>query len=875
MVSKYFRTEAQHIFRENANCTWLTLLSGQNQRMYTFRDLEERINDYCAFYQGHNIREGDTVLIILNESLDLFASFFAAIIKGALPAYYAYPSPKQSIKSFGESIENLLKYNSVRLVIGFEAACDVLGSLNLSEANKLDVVVAESVPKSKGFAFDNVPPPKREAFLQFSSGTTGAKKGVKISVEALFNQLDSYESTVQFDEESRVISWLPHYHDMGLVACILMPFLQQVPVVIMSPFEWVKNPRILLDTITTYQGSHVWLPNFALGHLTNSIRSDELKDINLQSLKKIILCSEPVLYEIVHSFIDKFKQCGLRDVCLENCYAMAENTFAMSSTCGDGLSFLEVDQDLFRREHRVQGKPGGLRVACVGRPLKNISLSIVDECGHVLGENKVGEIWVQSHCMLQAYHNNPEATEDAMTDGWFKTGDLGFFHQGQLFVTGRKTDLMIIGGENIYPQDIELILNAESSLIPGRNVVFGIEDTRVGTEKIVVLAEINGEHEVPDSNQIRTKITNALNVAVAKMIFLNPRTLRKGTAGKISRRVNKAAYLEGAFTNMEVKAHKAPCSIAEIVFNLVPAAQKDLICEDTPLLSSGLIDSFGFVDLIQRLESCSEMKIPEELWQQDNFQTIACIRETLDSLRNALQARSNLDRQVLDIIAARNDSLCKLKNNFPDDQRRTSWVEWCINNLPFRGCVWYRWLFRMAGIHVGRNVKFLGRITVKFQGVPKNISIGDNVILGDGVDFRNRENGKIQLKERVYLDQNVRVVAARDGVIEIGFGTEIGVNTTINSGGMTRIGAFCMIAGSVNINSSSHGMQRGTYVKAQPHSHGFVELGDDVWVGSGASILMNTRIGNGAILSSNSLVKGEVPEFAICAGVPAKVIRYR
>ena len=875
MATQSFRAEVQRIIQNNTECSWLRLLKGQSQKVYSLRDLDERINDYCAFYHHNGIHEGDTVVIILQESLDLFASFFAAMIYGALPAYYAYPSPKQSVESFGESVETLLKYNAVRVVIGFDSVIGALKNLNISGANGLELVVNSTVPKSQGFRFDSLPSPKQEAFLQFSSGTTGAKKSVVISAEALFNQIDAYESTVQFDGKSRVITWLPHYHDMGLIACMLMPFLRQVPVVMMSPFEWVKNPRTLLDAITTYQGSHVWLPNFALGHMTSSIPSQECAGINLQSLKKLILCSEPVLHDTVSAFIDKFAQYGLRADRLENCYAMAENTFAMTSTSGEGLSYLEVDEDLFRKEHRIQEKPGGLPLPSAGRPLKNLSLSVLDESEHPLGEREVGEIGIRSNCLCEGYRNNPEASKHAFSNGWFKTGDMGFFHYGQLFITGRKKDIIIVGGENIYPQDIEAILNEEPSLIRGRNVAFGTGDTRVGTEKIIVLAETKDGHAKINESQIRKKITNTLNVVIAEMVFLPHMTLRKCTAGKISRHLNKEAYLDGAFTNVGGRVLGRSSSIQDVVVDFIPASMKEQINEETPLLSSGLIDSFGFVNLVQRLESCFRVKIPEELWQENNFKTINAIRETIASLDFGSIPADSQHVNGVKLVAEREKSFATLKSKLTEVQDRGSMLERWINHFPFRGSMWYRWLFRLAGIQLGHNVQFLGKVNVKLRGAPQNIWIGDNVILGDGVDLRNRENGKIQLKERVYLDRNVRVVAARDGRVEIGYGSEIGTNTTINSGGTTRIGEYCLIAGGVNINSSRHGIDRAAYVKAQPHSHGYVELGDDVWVGSGASIIMNTKIGNGVIVSSNSLVKGEFPEFAICAGVPAKVIRYR
>ena len=768
-----------------------------------------------------------------------------------------------------------MSYNAVRLLVSFDEVLGLVRQDRTLASHGWQLVASDEVRCPSAPVLGDGPGATPEAFLQFSSGTTGAKKGVRISAEALFNQLDAYAPVVGLADDSVVVSWLPHYHDMGLIACLLLPFLREVPVVMMSPFAWVNDPAMLLTAIRAHRGTHVWLPNFALGHLVRAVDGSDLSGYDLRSVRRrLVLCSEPVLAETVETFLTTFGPCGLAASRLQSCYAMAENTFAMTSTDAGGLAELAIDPEVFRREHRASVKPGGRRLVSAGRPLPNVSLRLVDTAGQPVAAATVGEVLIQSNCMLDGYHRNPEATAEAMDHGWFKTGDLGFLHEGELFITGREKDVIIVAGENIYPQDVEAILNVDPALIPGRNVVFGIEDVQAGTERLVVLAEVADAGARPDELRVRTRITAALSVAVGQVCFLPHMTLRKGTAGKISRSLNKQAYLEGAWaTRPELPPVTGESPIRRIVEAAVPPSRRGALAEDTPLLTSGLVDSLAFVDLVRRLEVACGLEIPPARRTVEHFDTLAHIAQTIETLRSGGSASG--PPVAPDVTAARRQSLDRLQHRAALAHGRAPRAEWWINHSPLRGSAWYAWLLRRAGIRVGTGVTFLGRVTVKLRGRPENIVIGDRVILGDGVDLRNRENGRLVLHERVYLDKNVRLTAARDGAIEIGFGSEIGAGSIINSGGQTRIGEFCLIAGGVNINASRHGTAREAFVKEQPHTHGQVEIGDDVWIGSGASIVIDTRIGEGAIIGSNSLVHGDVPAFAICAGVPAEVVRYR
>jgi len=551
--------EFRHIIaghlESRAETPWLTLVAGQRATPHTYRQIAERTYDYCAFYRAAGVAENDTVVIILRESLDLVAAFFAGIVCGALPAFYFYPSPKQSVDVFLSSIDTLLLYNEVKLIVSYP---EVIGALKdhhrISVPEFVGFYETSEVPALGRSSLDDFPAPLHEAFLQFSSGTTGAKKGVKISTRALLNQVRAYGEFVHYAPGDTVVSWLPHYHDMGMIACILMPFVLGVPVYMMSPFEWVMHPQLLLDWLARVAGTHVWLPNFALGHLARSCADDEPGRYDLSSVKRLVCCSEPVLKATVDEFAARFSGAGMSPDRFQNCYAMAENTFAMTSTRQGPIRFLAVDQELFRKEHRVSPSAGGRPVASVGVPLPNIRIEIRSDAGDVLPEDHVGEILIHSDCMLDSYHNNWEETQRAMLDGWFRTGDLGFFHDGELYVTGRSKEMLIIGGENIYPQDIESILNGKDYLIPGRNVAFGVENAKTGTERLVILAEARAEHLHVDLLPLRTEIMSALGISVSRIALLPHRSLLKGTAGKISRYLNKQAYLEGRFDRHSGKA---------------------------------------------------------------------------------------------------------------------------------------------------------------------------------------------------------------------------------------------------------------------------------------------------------------------------------
>jgi fatty-acyl-CoA synthase len=387
------------------------------------------------------------------------------------------------------------------------------------------------------------------ALLQHSSGTTGLQKGVALSHQAVFNQLDAYGKTLGLNEKDVIISWLPLYHDMGLIAGFLLPILYGIHLVLMSPFDWVRAPYRLMQSVSQYQGTLTWLPNFAYNFCAQKIRDRHLEGVDLSSWRAIINCSEPVRWESHQAFYEKFKSHGLRENVLHSSYAMAENVFAVTQSSLAGSPRVErIERDAFLSERVVRESTdeNALTVMSSGRPLSNVQIKIVDENGNEQSGRMIGEILVRSDCMLNEYYNRPDVTEKAFVNDWYITGDFGFISAGELFVSGRKKDMIIVGGKNVYPQDLELLTNEVPGVHAGRSVAFGIFDDEQGTEEVVIIAESDFEDEAEQqkiADAIRQHVTKNSAIALRHVKVVGPKWVVKTSSGKTARSANKEKFL--------------------------------------------------------------------------------------------------------------------------------------------------------------------------------------------------------------------------------------------------------------------------------------------------------------------------------------------
>ena len=390
--------------------------------------------------------------------------------------------------------------------------------------------------------------------LQHSSGTTGLQKPILLSHSAVLTHVKNYAEAIQLDEKDKVVNWLPLYHDMGLIAAFHLPLAFGIPSVQIDPFEWVMIPSLLLEAITKEKATITWLPNFSYNMMADKIRDDELEGISLESMRMFINCSEPVRDESHKKFYNRFKQFGLKTNSLSTCYAMAETTYAVTQTEAETEpSVLLVDrQKISKGKIKLSSNFESSR-KCVssGKVIKGCRVKIVDENWNEIRDNSIGEIAIKSVSMFDGYRNYPEKTAEVLKDGWYFSGDYGFKYKNEYYIIGRKKDIIIVAGNNIYPEDVEDAISKVEGVVPGRVVAFGEEDNEIGSEQVSVIAEININDD-GERKKLRTDIVKAgmeMDITIRKVYLVPPRWLIKSSAGKPSRKANKERILN----NEEIK----------------------------------------------------------------------------------------------------------------------------------------------------------------------------------------------------------------------------------------------------------------------------------------------------------------------------------
>jgi fatty-acyl-CoA synthase len=530
--------------------------AGKEDVHLSYKDLIEGSSRYAFALSQSGIEPGEVVVIILQHGLDLIFSYFGTILNGSIPSIMPFLTEKLLPDKYRNDLNTLIEITKPSGIIAFEEFLPEIAHLKKRNSPVKKILISEIILKAPysadNISFQGINQSENDiALLQHSSGTTGLQKGVALTHLSIFNQIESYSQAIKLSNNDVIVSWLPLYHDMGLIAAFLMPILSGIPLVIMSPFDWVRGPHRLFHAISEYKGTLCWLPNFAYNFCAKKIREDDLLNVNLSTLRALINCSEPMRYDSQHMFAERFSKYGFKKTALATCYAMAENVFAVTQ---DGIekpvTYDEIDLEIFQK-YRIAMKSRDnnlkLQMVSAGKPISGCRVRIIDDNGNDLPERHLGEIIIKSNCMLKEYYLRNEETQKSFIGGWFKTGDLGYIADRELFISGRKKDLIIVAGKNIYPQDIESIVTEIEGVHPGRVVAFGIFDDEKGTEDVFVIAEIEKDYLASENligNEIRRRVTQSTAVALRHVLLVDEKWLIKTSSGKIARSSNKEKYLQ-------------------------------------------------------------------------------------------------------------------------------------------------------------------------------------------------------------------------------------------------------------------------------------------------------------------------------------------
>ena len=527
----------------------------EDERRLTFGELEKRALAVAGELQRRGVSPGDRVLMVLPSGLE-FIETFCGIQLAGMVAVPVYPPVRLTrLEHYLRTLASIVETAACRAVVVDERLVPLVRKHVTFKGQQL---VTDSELRASRTAGDVYPlEPGSPTFLQFTSGTTSQPRGALLRHGHLMAQLDAYCSALRVGADETVLSWLPLYHDLGLIGKVLTCLYTGGHLVLLSPIDFLKDPMSWLRAITRFGAVHTAAPSFAYELCVRKCPPERLRaeGIDLSSVGNAGMGGEPVSWATVERFRSHFAPFGFRPDVLNPCYGLAENTLvATGHRRSEPLRTCTVSRAGLQRR-AVTGptdETDSLTLVGNGAPFPEVTVRIVGEGGVALGARAIGEIWVQSPFVADGYVGDREATLEtfvAREDGrWLRTGDLGFFSGGDLYVCGRQKDLMIVRGRNFYPQDLEQAAEGVDGVRAGSVVAFSTEGGEGRPEAAILVAEkqpgaTHGEEDLRSA--LAEAISSSFQLALEDVVLLPKGSVPKTSSGKIQRGLVKAAYIAG------------------------------------------------------------------------------------------------------------------------------------------------------------------------------------------------------------------------------------------------------------------------------------------------------------------------------------------
>ncbi len=523
------------------------------ETQYTFVDLEKNTARRAAALQAYGMKKGDRVGLIVIEPEDFVLTFLACLRVGVVPVPLYPPLSFGNLDAYADRTAKVLTSSASRLLIASGKLQNVLWAMVDRVPSMEKLVAVEKLRDAKGTPAYPTIEPEDLAFLQYTSGSTADPKGVMVTHGSLVaNSKGIITEGLCLDPErnDKGVSWLPLYHDMGLIGFVIAPICHAISVVFIPTLRFIKRPSVWLDTIHRHRGNASFAPNFAYALATRRVKDSDLEKWDLSCLKVLGCGAEPIQPETMRAFTDKFAEaCNLPTTSIMPAYGMAEATLAITlKPSHEHMQTLVIDAEAFSENGIVQppteGRAFAEHVAC-GVPFQGHEVAVMDDAGNVLPDGHEGELCHRGPSVTPGYFQNPEATAQSYRDGWLHTGDLGFVKDGQVFVTGRIKDLIIVNGRNVHPQAVEWAVADCDGVRKGNVVAFSVPGS-TGEELVAVVETKLSEEDHADlTDRVRKAIQRELSLTTSDIICLRPGTLPKTSSGKLQRRKTRTQYLSG------------------------------------------------------------------------------------------------------------------------------------------------------------------------------------------------------------------------------------------------------------------------------------------------------------------------------------------
>jgi len=650
--------------KEKKGKTLYTFLADgeEDELLLSYEQLDKEAKTLAARLQKAK-QEGKRALLLYPPGLDYIIAFFGCL-HSKVVAVPAYPPDPNRLSRTLPRLLAMIRDSQAELVLTTSSIKDMAEFLfqEAPELRKLQWIASDEAEGAQAADYEPMSIAREDlAFLQYTSGSTGDPKGVMLSHGNLLHNLELIRQAFGVGPETRALSWLPPYHDMGLIGGIIEPLFAGITAVIFSPLDFLQQPLRWLKAVSKYKSTASGAPNFAYDLCVKKATPQLVESLDLSSWDLAFSGAEPIQLETIERFSRTYAPSGFKKEAFYPCYGLAEATLIVSGGSKmKGFRSKYLDSKALENHQVREGKEGGAPLISCGQSLQDQKILVVNpETSEVLPPDSVGEIWVKGPSVAQGYWNKPAESQAAFQaftkagEGPFlRTGDFGFLQEGDLYVTGRMKDMMIFAGANHYPQDIEA--NIEKLDLPlrlGCGAVFSVSEQE--EEKLVLAWEVDEKRMSPERlpevyQKIRACVSGNHDLHVHAICLLNKGGIPKTSSGKIQRQATKKAYLEGGlevygswkeaakpaptggetlsqrlrpFSNSEVYQMIEKWLIEKLAAKLQKAPSEVSIQE--PFQSFGL-SSMDAVGISGDLEDWLGHKIsPTLLWQYPNIQSLA------------------------------------------------------------------------------------------------------------------------------------------------------------------------------------------------------------------------------------------------------------
>lgn len=531
---------------------------GELLDVLTYADLRDQARAVAAQLLALGLKPGDSVAMLAETHADFARTFCGCLYAGLVPAPLPLPVAFGQRDAYSAQLRRIVNVAHAKVVFATEEFAEWVAEA-MSPLNLDWVGVLSDLPATDGMVETPEPDPESLAYLQFSSGTTGTPKGVAVTHRSMMANLRAISlHGLNLRPHDRGVSWLPFYHDMGLVGCFLTPIATQFSADYMSTRDFVRRPLMWLELISRNRGTITYAPSFGYDLALRRAKGKKLEGIDLSSWRGAGIGGDMIKAPILRAFADTFADAGFDPAAFVPSYGMAETTLALTfAPEGQGLVTQRLDLGKLEREMIAaapQGDAPARDFALCGPVLPGHQIEVRAEDGSLVSDNQIGRIFAAGPSLMKEYYGDPEQTAACLSDdGWLDTGDLGFLSDGQIVITGRAKDLMIINGRNLWPQDIEWSIETKIDAIrDGGAAAFAVtpDDTSGKVEEEVVIAVECRARDAEAREVIREEVHGLVREAHgvdARIVLAGNGELPKTSSGKLSRAKARIMYLDDLF----------------------------------------------------------------------------------------------------------------------------------------------------------------------------------------------------------------------------------------------------------------------------------------------------------------------------------------